>query len=298
MFFTFSLTSCSSNSNFVKPAVRKKIVLDPCFSNYCSQANELYTNYNYRGELLLIENKEIDCANSFLKGKFSTMIIGRDLNQLERKSFEDRKVKVFSESILRDAVVFVCNKNQADSLWNMNELEQVFTGKKEVWKNGAKIQVVFDGLQASNFNFVQEKFKIKTYPSTIRTLNSAIEVINFIEKNDQSIGVISLGSISSLKSKKIQALRGKITLIALSVDNKLYYKPLQENLVNNKYPFERRMWFHTLHRRSTLEGGLLDFMVNKSGQLLADKCGLVQGIRTGREIEISTQQPKRRPKKS
>ena len=109
-------------------------------------------------------------------------------------------------------------------------------------------------------------------------LNSNPEVIDFISRNKNSLGIISVNWISNPNEFLSMSFIDKIRVVGVTnpgLDQSIYYRPYQGSIYQKTYPFTREV--HLLSREifTGLGSGFIAFVTGKKGQTIVLKSGLV-----------------------
>ncbi|MBC7410989.1 MAG: substrate-binding domain-containing protein [Bacteroidia bacterium] len=235
--------------------------------------NVKYVNENEAYKLLSIDSVRL-------------AIGARELTAAELAPLTKRKITAKKTKIASDAIAFICNKNNKDTTLSATQLEQLLTGKAITWNNlNSKtnfnnIVLVFDNAQSSTASYLKQRFLPNaTFPKNSYALKNNLEVITYVSKHPNSIGVISTSWISDGDDPTTDSLRKSITVMALqSKDAKEpneYYQPYQAYLSMDKYLLTRPLYIINRESRHGLGTGFVTFVLGEKGQRIILKSGLL-----------------------
>jgi phosphate transport system substrate-binding protein len=223
----------------------------------------------YQPEQLAINNMLLDCTR--------VAVVTRELTKQERKIYEDAKIDYKSYKVAVDAVAFIVNKADKDTLITERELKNLFNGKDK------SKTIVVDNANSSNLAFMMNKFGItdpKKLGVSVSAVNNNKEVIEFVKKNKNAIGVIGVNWISDGDDPASMGFYKSINVLAVSVkDNPKsiddYYLPFEYNLYLKTYPYRRVVYMITKEARYGLGTGFMNFTKGEKGQLVIQKQGIL-----------------------
>ena len=226
-------------------------------------------------------------------------ITARELNLNEKNFFENQKIIPRTLKIAQDAIALVVNKENSDTLITYEQLEKIIKGEVVTWNQlkagGIKdsIRIVFDKNGSTNARFLNEKFlNGKKFPPNIFATNSNSSVIEYVNSNKGSLGVIGVNWISDNDDSLTVAFLKKINVVALSLPdtNKAqieFYKPYQAYIALKKYPLLRNVMIISREGRNGLGTGFASFVAGDKGQRMIRLMGLLPATMPIRIIQVN-----------
>ena len=230
---------------------------------------------------------EADVINDFMNDSVQTMIISRQLTTEEEKYLQDSKSYYpRTTKIAYDALAFIVNKENPDSLIRYDILKKIFTGEFSTWKQIhetsklGQLKIVFDNLKSANTRFIREKFAVKdSFPNYCFAVNTNQEVIKYVEKNINAIGIISVSWVSDRDDpqtmnflKIIKVLHITSEIDPQGID---YYGPYQAYIATLDYPFRREVYMICKETFAGLGSGFTQFIAGETGQRIILKSGIM-----------------------
>jgi len=224
----------------------------------------------------------------------------RKLTKKENDIVKNQKGVIQHQHIAIDGLAVVVSKANSDSLMKLSELKAIFEGKITDWSQlpgsnqSGLITLVFDDVNASNLNFVREKFNIKDLKNLrIIASGSNQKVISDVKANPLYMGFIGVNWISDGHSVMSEELSKGLNVFGISKsDNPKsiseYYQPFQGGLELRNYPLSRDVYIISREGYSGLGGGLMTYIARDVGGLIIQKMGLIPMIRFPRNIEMKT----------
>lgn len=247
------------------------ISVDESFRPVIEEAIKVYEGTHPGTKIIAHYKPEADCFKDFRSDTSNRMIIvTRGLTRNESRFYTDSlSYTPFSDKVAWDAITIVTNKRNTDTLFTLEDLQQLLQGKK-----GNAKKVVFDGLHAtSTVRFaVDSILKGGSFDtSVVKALKNSREVLNYIAENDDAIGLVGISWIGNpedtaqvnlLKKLKIAYVECKLC------DSTPYVKPTQQSIKTKRYPLVRGLYYIVKENFSGLGSGFAGFLKYERGQLL------------------------------
>jgi len=254
------------------------------------------TSYHY-AHIKPIYKPELEILDAFIKDSIRTMVTCRELTKNETEYLASKQIVVRSTKIANDAIAFITNKKNTDTMITYNQIKAIFTGKIDNWKRinakspDSQIKVVFDNDKSGNVRFVVEKLNLPNkFPQYCSAVNSNEEVVNYVEKHPNAIGILSVNWISDRQDSISHAFLSKVNVVAISneiePDGGDYYRPYQGYVADKSYPFIRSVYVICRETFSGLGSGFSSFLAGDIGQRIILKSGMVPATMPIRLIQI------------
>jgi len=235
----------------------------------------------------------------FLDDSVKVIITSRKLNDnqeayLRGKSFIPRTTK-----IAWDAVAFIVNKSNPDTLIRYNTVRDIFIGKTPDWKQInphsklSDLKVVFDNAGSNNVYTITEKFGLTgSLPKYCYSVKKNSEVVNFVENHPEAIGIISVNWISDPRDSISHSFLSKIKVVSVTSeydsDGPDYYSPHPAYIANKQYPFIRDVYTINRETFAGLGTGFTSFVAGDAGQRIILKMGMLPATLPIRLIKIKS----------
>jgi phosphate transport system substrate-binding protein len=197
--------------------------------------------------------------------------------------------------IAHDAIAFVLNRSNTDTVLTQAQIQQIITGKATKWsqinpKSGSlgDIQVVFDNPLSGTLRYVKDSIAngqpITPNASALKTNE---EVINYVQKNKSAIGIISANWISDTDDKGVQQFMKEIRIADIAAaDGKEGYGPYQAYMAKGWYPYKRTVHVINAQARKGLGLGFASYLAG-DGQRIFLKDGLLPANAVTRLIQVT-----------
>lgn len=279
LFLLMLLFSCSKKSEVNNPRTGEiTIATDESFKNVAEALTERYMAFYPETKINIKVEKEDFAFKDLIEEKVNSIILGKELTEREINLYTEKfKIKYQPAKFAGDAVVFIVSKNAERQNISVEELKKELLSEEK--------NIIFDGANTSNFNFVTQKLGLKPKEVKFSVIKGNKNVIENINKYTKSIGVISLNSISRPYDPIAKELRDKIKILPI-VQNNVNIEPSIENIRNVSYPFTRILYFLTNEGYFGLGNGLIRFSCTQIGQIVVKKQGLQPYNIYKREVQM------------
>ena len=154
--------------------------------------------------------------------------------------------------------------------------------------------MVFDSEKSGNVRYFIEKFKLSNkLPSNCYAVNSNDEVVNYVEKNQDAIGIIGVNWISDRNDSLSIAFLKRVQVVAVSSEFNSegddFYRPYQAYIYDKSYPFVREIYTISRETFDGLGGGFIAFLAGEKGQRIILRSKLVPATMPIRLMQIKNQ---------
>lgn len=279
-FFTL-FSSCKKKSTYKVDSPQQgsiTIATDESFQSVAEALTDRYMALYPDTKINLSVKKEDLAFLDLLDNKVKVVIMSRDLSEEEKQAYETKvDLDLVISKFAADAVVFVVPKNSSRNTITMDEL------KAEL--ESADKNIIFDGTNSSNLNFVAQKLGKSPNELQFSIINGNKNLLDKLDQVGNKIGVISLNTFSRPYDPESIKLRESVKILQVIKDGKSY-EPKLGNLANGTYPFSRILYFISNEKYFGLGSGLIRFSCTQLGQIVVSKEGLQPFNIFKREVEI------------
>jgi phosphate transport system substrate-binding protein len=273
-----------------------KIVADESFQPLIDTEVFTFTHLYENAKIKPIYKPEFDVVNYFMTDSAKVIVTSKKLTDDQVKYLRDTLVIARTTTFAYDALALVTNKENKDTLITYSSIKDIFTGNTRKWKEVDEksklgdIRVIFDHTKSGNIRYFKELFEIKdTLPENFFAVNSNAEVINFVSRNPDAIGVVSVNWISDKDDSLSMSFIKKVNVVAVSqqfVNDGSYYRPYQGSIYDKSYPFVREIYLISRETFAGLGSGFINWACAEQGQRIVLKSGLVPATMPIRLVQI------------
>ena len=281
----FFIISCDrkANSKDQETIIKGKvsILVDETLLPIIESQVEVFQS-QYNATITLIPKSETEIALLLSEDKNRLAIMSRELTTSEAAIFTNLKIKPKITTFGTDAIAFISSKKNTDSIINLEKFISFIQGKNQESFSG----FVFDNANSSTVRYIKNLAKVNQLPKEkIYSLNTNNEVIEYVSKNPNSIGIVGVNWLSDPISENINMVN-LVQVLAVQSKNNSLSKPSQDNIASGSYPLTREIKMLNYQGSSGLGMGFASFVGGDIGQRIILKSGLVPIRIPGRNIKI------------
>jgi phosphate transport system substrate-binding protein len=276
-----------------------KIVVDESFQPLIDTEVFTFTSLYNRAQITPEYKPEYDVVNDFMNDSVKVMVTSRKLSESQIQYLRDSLIIARTVTFAYDALAFITNDENPDTLINYETVRDIFTGKITKWKEinpRSKlddINIIFDNNKSGNIRYFRDLFEIKgDLGSNFFALNSNPEVIDYVSRNPDALGIISVNWISDKDDSLSMSRINKINILAISrpfLNDGTYYRPDQGWIYDKSYPFVREVYIISRETFSGLGSGFVQWATAEQGQRIVLKSGLVPATMPIRLVQIKSE---------
>ena len=239
---------------------------------------------------------EFDVINDFMNDSVKVIVTSKKLSDYQIQYLRDTLVIARTTTYAYDALALVTNKQNKDTLLKYNNIKDIFLGKINKWKDInpksklGDIRVIFDNTKSGNIRYFKELFEVKdTLKNNFYAVRNNAEVIDFVSRNQDALGIVSVNWISDKDDSLSMSFINKVHTIAVSqqfINDGSYYRPYQGSIYDKSYPFVREIYFISRETFAGLGSGFINWACAEQGQRIVLKSGLVPATMPIRLVQI------------
>ena len=294
------LCSCNSKNKYNDTPTSGAICIsvDETFKSIAQSEIDVFEGiYNY-SSITASYNSEIEAFDKLLKDSVRLIISSRKLNDNEKEFFENKKFFPKEIKIAVDAIAIIVNRENKDTIISVEMLKDILTGSVTDWKQiNSKsklknIKFVFDNPNSSTIQYMIDTVcKGEKLSENLTALNNNADVIDFVSKNPNSIGIIGVSWVSDRDDTTSMSFLNKIKVMAISKEKIATYEnsfqPYQGYIATNQYPLTRNIYIIISEPRIGLASGFTSFVVSDRGQRIILKSGILPATQPIRLIKVN-----------
>ena len=262
------------------------LVVDESFAPIVEDQFNVFESTYPEGKINFIYKPENEVLKLFLSDSSRVAIMSRELNPEEARYYKNKKIQLRVNRFAVDGIALITQKSNPDSLITVGEINAVMQGKP-----GRIKSLVFDNPNSSTVRYMKELAGITVLPAKgVYALKSNSDVINYVNQNPGTIGVIGINWVVQPEEKMEQIISGLKILGVKNVPGKpgsdAYYKPNQNDLAMGNYALTRNLYIINAEGRSGLGTGFASFLAGERGQRIVLKSGLLPDSIPPRQVII------------
>lgn len=240
----------------------------------------------YDAKITIKPKSEAEIINDLLNQKATVAFTARDLTKEERDVFNNKKIVPKVTPVAIDAIAFISNKGNNDTLIALKSVINFMQGKPEANIKG----LVFDNPNSSTVRYLKALAGVKDVPKDgVFSFKTNEEVIKFVSENKGMIGVVGVNWLSQ-PSPELKEFVAKINVLSVKgLTGDKYIAPTQNNIAEETYPLARDLYIINCQGYSGLGIGFASFVGGDIGQRIILKSGLLPVRVPGRKLNIRSE---------
>jgi phosphate transport system substrate-binding protein len=298
----FIFTACDDRNSGVKldtpTSGHIHIAVDESFKPIFEAQIEAFQTTYKKASLSASYVSESEAIKMLVEDSARLAIATRPLTEDEAAVLKAQKLKPKSLKVAIDGVTLILNNSNQDTLFTMEQLKAIFSGRIKTWDkvSGKKftkpITVVFDKSNSSNVEYIKRKFELSdSLESHVYAAGSNLDVIDYVKKNDNALGVIGVNWISDSDDPEHKTFRRVVRIAGIAAhpdaEADEYFQPYQAYLAQNQYPLSREIYIISREARAGLGTGFSAWVASDKGQRIFLKAGLLPATMPIRIVSIN-----------
>jgi phosphate transport system substrate-binding protein len=269
----FLFVSCNNSNNRQAKADTPRtgnlyISIDESFRPVMEQQMKVYAAEYPETKFIASYKSEVECFKDLQKDSTKIIIVARGLNKNEEEYYSSRLFyKPENDLVAYDAVALIVNINAKDSLFTIEQIKDVLSGKTNV-------PVIMDGNNAtSTVRFLQDSvLRGVAFGKNVVAAQGSEAVVEAISKSTNAIGFVGLSWVGNNNEPKQQEQLKKIRLALVECvkcgEKDLYAKPSQSTITFSQYPLARPLYLILKENHMGVGRAFMNFLNLERGQLI------------------------------
>ncbi|MCG9794213.1 PstS family phosphate ABC transporter substrate-binding protein [Flavobacterium algicola] len=259
----------SENDTILKGGIT--VIVDETLEPIIADQVEVFES-EYNADITVNSKSEMEASLALVKDTSRIIVLSRELNESEIKYFEKLKIKPKTTKIGTDAIAFISNKKNNDTLISLQEVIDFMRGKSTDKIKG----LVFDNPNSSTVRYMNELASLKVTPEKgIYSFKTNEEVVEFVSNNEGMVGIVGLNWLYQPTATIESYLKNVNVLSVKGVGKNDYFAPTQNNIAEGTYPLARDLFIINCQGYSGLGMGFASFIAGDVGQRIMLKAGLL-----------------------
>lgn len=228
---------------------------DESFQPILSELSDLYALRKPEATMMPVYCSEDSALRLLLNDSVRMAITTQPLNDKQKEFVAAHHLAVTQSKIAYDAFALIVNKENTDTVINLEELRGIIQGRITDWKQlevthrSGKLSLVFDASGSSTVRYMKDSLNGgKELKGNIFAQGSNLKVIEAVKENPNVIGVVSTDWLRQQKgdSTTIQSFQGLDVNVMLvgKLGKKAgdWQRPYQYYIATGEYPLVRSVW--------------------------------------------------------
>lgn len=271
--------SCN-NSNNQKPKTDTPrtgtlvISVDESFKPAMEQQIGVYQSSYPETKIIASYKPEVECFKDLQADSTTMIFVARGLNKNEEEFYSAKlSYKPEDDVIAYDAVAVIVNINAKDSLFTIQKLKDILSGK-------INTTVVMDGNNATSTVRYLKDSVLRGLPfgKNVVAAKGSQDVVDAIIKNEGSIGFVGLSWVGNNNEPKQREQLKKIRLCLVECvkcdEKEVFAKPSQSTITFSQYPLARPLYFIIKENYLGVGNAFKNFLILERGQLVFRRASL------------------------
>lgn len=251
---------------------------------------------NYKNaHINVVYGSEGEAIESMLKDSTILAVVTRKLAPEEQQVLTNVKIKGRQFVIAIGGVALIVNRQNPDTVIQIQDLKKILTGEIKTWKmlnktsSSLGIEVVFDQPNSGIIRYLKDSLiAVDSLPKNCFAVKSNRAVVEYVSQKRQAMGVIDLSWISDRDDSTTNSFLNTIRVMGISVSkDSSFYQPYQAYIAQRQYPLRRDIVMISREYRTGLASGFMSFVGGQQGQRVVLKSGLVPATMPVRIVEVN-----------
>lgn len=249
-----------------------------------------YTN----AHINVIYTNEDAAIRAMLNDSARLAIVTRSLTAEENTYLINQKYACKEQPLAKGGIAIISNPASNYTNFSIADLQKILSGTNNLNELNKKypstpVVVVFDHPNSGIIRYLRDSVQqIDSLPSYCYAVNGNPQVIDYVSKNPQALGLIDVSWISDQDDSTANRFMSSIKVIGISNggDN---FQPYQAYIADRSYPLRRDIKILSREARMGLGSGFTAFVASEKGQRIVLKSGIVPATMPIRILEVRTE---------
>lgn len=254
---------------------------DESYANVLAQQVFVFTRTNPGAFIDMTRCTERDALNALLEDSVRLITMTRRLTASEKNRILENQLNCNETHIAVDAIAFVVNKNNPDSILTVENIRSILTGEVTQWSELfpqsklGKIQVIFDNRNSSTVRYAVDSICAPdALYNGVAAVDNTLQVVDEVSKRRNAIGVIGAGWINALDSAEVR-VRDRVSPVRVKkTPDAKAFGPFQAYIASADYPYFRSIYMINTESNNGLCTGFTIFVAGQRGQKIFEKSNI------------------------
>lgn len=284
----FLLLSCEENKKLLTDTPtsgRINVLVDETYKPIMDSEVMVFEAQYPEAKINLIYKPALDVIDQFNNDSIRLVITSMPIDSAYLFEYYKKHDYFPKTTILaKDAVALIANNQKKGMKITVPEFAKICRGEITDYSQlqncnlSGKITLVFDNPKSSTVQFIQDSIlKGGAISNGAYAQKTNTEVIEYVQKNPNAIGVIGANWISDHSDEETISFSKDIYPVEVGLDEKSihFYAPHPGYIATHMYPMRRYMNATLKEGGAALGRGFVNFMCDEIGQRIVLKSGIV-----------------------
>jgi phosphate transport system substrate-binding protein len=259
------------------------VMIDEGYQPIVASTIDVFHSLYKRAKINPIYTSEGEAIKAITADSIQVIVITRKLTANELEYFTQRGFTPKITPVAYDAVGFIVNPANRDTVFSEIQMRDILTGKITNWSQVnprsklGDIRLVFDNPLSGTVRYAKDSIcgGAPLSPKA-SAMNINTDVIGYVAKQKNAIGIISANWISDADDKGVQKFLKEIALVDIAkTEGAEGFGPYQAYLATGQYPYKRTVYVINAQARNGLGLGFASFLAGDTGQRIVLKDGML-----------------------
>lgn len=269
---------------------------DETFSNVLKQHVDVFESGN-DATIRMTALPEADVLDAVMSGDVRLAALSRPLTKTEQQKLQDEHKLVYNDTHVGvDAIAFVVNKANPDSVLTTHDIHRILTGEVTQWKELfpnsklGEILVIFDNERSSTVRYAVDSIcSPQALHSGVTAADSTLHLVSEVARRHNAIGVMGAAWVGS-RDKEGNRIKNVVAPVRIKKSpDAQAFGPFQAFIVSAEYPYFRSIYMINTGGKTGLTTGFSIFVAGQRGQKIFEKTNISPARIHERELNIKSE---------
>ncbi len=299
--FAFSLVAslfsgCSSQGGIDRRMYEGdiKFACDETYANVFNQQVFVFTGTNPGAHIATMYGNEAEVVQALLDDSVRLIALSRQLTSGEKDRLLEHQLESRSTHVAVDAVAFVVNKENPDSVLTADNIRQIMTGEVTQWNqlfpdsDLGKIQVIFDNRYSSTVRYVIDSIcSPAVLYNGVSAVDNNLQVVAEVAHRSNALGVMGAAWIDARDSLGVRVTQSVAPVRIKMTPDAEAFGPFQAYIASGQYPYFRSIYMIKTESHNGLSTGFTIFVAGQRGQKIFEKTNVSPARIEERIVNVS-----------
>lgn len=243
----------------------------------------------------VVYTTEAEAVLAMLQDSARMAIVTRNLLPEEDEYLKKQSLNAKKNKIAKSGIAVIIHRDNPDTLLSLEDFRKILTSTNNLSQINKKYVtsqavVVFDQPSSSIVRYLRDSVvQFDSLPSYCYAVHGNAQVIDYVSKNKQAIGLIDVNWISDRDDSTANSFLSSVKVVGISREGGEYFQPYQAYIANKSYPLLRDILILSREARMGLGSGFTAFVASEKGQRIVLKSGIVPATMPIRIIQVNTE---------